>query len=149
MTHENLEMLLEAWIHMEMSIRGNRILSDYSFNEMVICHILIRSADDGRQLTATQLGQEMHLLKSQMNHLLTSMEENGYIRRVRSDTDRRKVYIEIREAGRQRYDAEHQRILQIMGALSDGMGESNFMTLGTLMGTATDIVKGIQEQNCP
>lgn len=145
MTQEHLETLLQAWIKMETSIRENRILSDASFNEMVICHILLREESGGRQMTATDLGAEMHLLKSQMNRLLTGMETKGLIRRVRSDTDHRKVYIEICAAGRLRYETEHERILQLMYLLSEQMGEEDLLTLGRLLYTATDIVKGIQE----
>lgn len=145
MTQEHLETMLQAWINMETSIRENRILSDASFNEMVICHILLREEPSGRQMTATDLGGEMHLLKSQMNRLLTGMEDKALIRRVRSDSDHRKVYIEICEAGRQCYEAEHERILQIMRLLSEEMGEEDFLTLGRLLYIATDIVKRIQE----
>lgn len=145
MTQEHLESLLQAWINMETSIRENRILSDASFNEMVICHILLREENSGRQMTATDLGAEMHLLKSQMNRLLTGMETKGLIRRVRSDTDRRKVYIEICAAGRRCYEIEHERILYIMSQLSEQMGEEDFLTLGRLLYDATDIVGRIQE----
>ena len=34
------EELLYAWIKMSVSIRGNRILSERSFNESVICSML-------------------------------------------------------------------------------------------------------------
>lgn len=139
MGNERLENLLEAWIKMEMSIRGNRVLSEMSFNEMVVCHILLSYERKNAFLTATDLCDRMHLLKSQMNAMLTSMETRGYLVRVRSDNDRRKVYAEITDAGRAEYYREHQQVIQIMQAIMDAIGEENAAHLAMMIQTATEI----------
>ena len=68
------EELLYAWMKMSVFIRGNRILSDLSFNEVMICGMLSRQPPDA-PLTATELGEQTNLLKSQINHILTGMEQ--------------------------------------------------------------------------
>ena len=84
------EQLLQSWINMSMVIRGNRLVSGLSFNEMIICRILYEKRNTGQQTTtATELCQQMQLLKSQINKLLTTMERNGLIERKRSENDRR------------------------------------------------------------
>ena len=70
------EALLQAWMQMSVCIRGNRLLSSLSFNEIMLCGMLYRRKNAGLPpLSATELGEEMRLLKSQMNHILTSMEK--------------------------------------------------------------------------
>lgn len=137
----NLETLLQSWINMELSIRGNRVLSDFSFNEVVVCHLLLRYQKEGEPLTATELGEQMHLLKSQMNHLLTSMEQKGLIRRTRSESDHRKISISLCEKGKNMYEKEHRRILKILSNISEEMGEEQFLELAGLMHTATNIAE--------
>lgn len=141
MAEQNLENLLHAWMNMELSIRGNRILSDFSFNEMAICQILLRCENEGNAVTATELCNQMHLLKSQMNRLLSGMEEKGMITRVRSDSDRRKVYVQLDRRGASLYVFEHEQILDILDTLLQEMGQQKFSELTTLMQTATKIVE--------
>ena len=51
-----LEDLLHAWMSMAVYIRGNRILSDLSVNEMLICNTLYqRQQTGGAPVTATEL----------------------------------------------------------------------------------------------
>lgn len=139
MAVNQLENLLQAWLNMEMSIRGNRVLSEMSFNEMIVCHIVLFNEGKGTRMTATDLCERMHLLKSQMNAMLTSMEGRGYIERVRSSSDRRKVYVKLTEAGTQEYQEEHKKIIQIMQAILDEIGDENAAQLATMIKTATDI----------
>lgn len=139
MAATQIESLLEAWINMEMSIRGNRVLQDMSFNEMIVCHFLLRRQRAGTRTTASDLCDQMHLLKSQMNALLTSLEHRGYVARVRSSNDKRKSYVELTEAGAAQYHAEHVKIIQIMHAIIEAIGEEESDNLTALLDTATAI----------
>ena len=60
--HQLQEALLYAWMEMSVFIRGNRILADLSFNEVMICGMLSRRQADA-PLTATELGERTNLLK--------------------------------------------------------------------------------------
>ena len=71
-TRQLQEELLQSWMAMEVGIRGNRLLSDLSMNEMLICNILYQRRDDA-PVTATELCGQTKLLKSQMNHILNTM----------------------------------------------------------------------------
>ena len=94
------EDLLYAWMEMSVFIRGNRILADLSFNEVMICGMLYRQQEADTPLTATELGERTNLLKSQINHILTDMETRGLIERTRSTTDKRVVYVRLSQEGR-------------------------------------------------
>ena len=139
------EQLLSAWMRMSTFIRGNRILSELSFNEIMVCGLLQRQRDSGTSpLTATELCARTNLLKSQINHILTSLEGRGLIRRVRSIGDKRVIRIYLTEAGRELYDAEHARVLEILNQVYLKLGQEKTRELTQLISRATDVVDDYQ-----
>lgn len=137
------EDLLHAWMAMEVCIRGNRLLSDLSMNEMLICNLLHRHPEG---VTATELCRRTKLLKSQMNHVLSSMEAEGLIRRQRDEQDKRSVHIYLQEAALPRYLREHRQVLGIVGRVCDELGEDEAARLAALMQKAAHIVSNIKEE---
>lgn len=139
------EQLLSAWMRMSTFIRGNRILSELSFNEIMVCGLLQRQRDSGTSpLTATELCARTNLLKSQINHILTSLEGRGLIRRVRSIGDKRVIRIYLTEAGRELYEAEHARVLEILNQVYLELGQEKTRELTQLISRATDVVDDYQ-----
>lgn len=128
------EELLQAWIDMSLRIRGNRLVSGFSFNEIVICRILHeQQTQGGNPVTATDLCRRMQLLKSQINKILTSMEKRGLVERVRSENDRRKMEIRLKPGAAEGYMAAHARILKIMGHVLDSLGTQQAQQLTVLL----------------
>lgn len=118
------EELLQAWIDMSLRIRGNRLVSGFSFNEIIICRILYEQQQKGGQpVTATELCRRMQLLKSQINKILTSMEKQELIERIRSEEDKRKIEIRLKPGAEQVYLDAHERILKIMSHVCHQLGE--------------------------
>lgn len=142
------EELLQAWIDMSLMIRGNRLLSDFSFNEMVICRILYAQRQSGgRPVTATELCSRMQLLKSQVNRILTSMEKAGIIQRVRSVQDKRKIEIQLCEEAVQAYEREHERILRLMAYIGQRMGGEQCAMLAHLLKEAVASIQELPASN--
>ena len=139
------ENLLDAWMAMEVCIRGNRLLSDLSMNEMLICNTLYQRRS-GEPVTATELCGQTKLLKSQMNHVLNRMESQGLISRERSSGDKRVVYVSLREEAAPRYLREHEHVLNIVGAVCGALGEEDTKTLAALMQRAASVVSEIKEE---
>lgn len=139
------EQLLEAWMAMEVCIRGNRLLSEFSMNEMLVCNTLYRRMHSGSPVTATELCRNTRLLKSQMNRLLSSMEYDGLIRRERNPADKREVYVYLQEAALPRYLKEHEHVLNIVGAVCSALGEEDTRALTALMHKAAHTVHQIEE----
>lgn len=139
MARDQIELLLQSWLNMELSIRGNRVLTEMSFNEMIVCNYVLRYRKHKEQLTAADLCDRMHMLKSQMNTMIADMERRGYVRRVRSISDRRKSYVELTEAGEDEYRKEHQLIIKISQAIIDEIGEDDIPGLIRMLDTATRI----------
>lgn len=136
--HPEQEALLEAWMSMTAWVRGNRLLKTFSMNEMLILSALCRRQEAGGPLlTATELCQTTRLLKSQVNHILTAMEDRRLIERLRSREDRRVVYLRLCGDAAALYRQEHTHVLEILGAVCGALGEEGTRQLTSLLSTAT------------
>ena len=141
------EDLLFAWMQMSVCIRGNRILSDLSFNEIMLCGTLLRRETCGAPpATATELCEEMRLLKSQINHILTGLEKKGLLERIRSESDKRVIHVHLTDAGRQCYLQEHDRVMDLMQKLCQELGEADSRQLASLISRATHLVTNLTER---
>ena len=134
------EALLGAWMDMASNIRGNRLVTGLSFNEIVVCSFLYRSRASERELTATDLGSRTKLLKSQLNKVLTMMEEKGLIERVRSEKDKRRLYIRLREEKLSVYLKEHEKVMEIVHQVCLTLGEEKVKALTELLMEAVEVV---------
>ena len=144
---QKMEDLLDAWMQMSIGIKGNRILKDFSFNEMVACRILYRAEQEGKEITATDLCREMRLLKSQVNKVLTDMEKRGLIYKHRDEQDKRRVFIRMREEGRPVYLAEHAHVMSLIGLICDRLEEQEVDILIEKMGKVVAAMEEIEREN--
>ncbi len=119
------EQLIKAWLNLSSTVWNRRVVSYMTFNEMSVCSLLKYQMDEDPQnrLTATDLCEKTRLFKSQMNKVLNTMETRGLIKRVRSDKDKRFVYIELTEEGVKQYLKEHEEIMTTIDSLVDAVGE--------------------------
>lgn len=109
------ERLLDSWLRLSTSIMNPRVVSSMSYNESLVCNVLYRRhCNGGPQLTATDLCNETKILKSQMNRILTSLEERGIIKKERSSSDKRLVYLTLNEDKLDVYLEQHSRILDLL-----------------------------------
>lgn len=117
------EELLRAWLHLSTTINNDRLTSELPYNEALLCNILYSNQQESpeRILTATDLCRRSHMLKSQMNRTLQSMEEKGIILRHRSETDRRQVYITLNKTS-DLYRRQHESILTLVNRIADKLG---------------------------
>ena len=90
MTEEQLfagDKLLDAWLNLTSTLWNTRLVVSMPYNEAHVLGLLLRHC--GEPMTATDLIHRTHLLKSQMNKLLISLEGKGFITRVRAKEDKR------------------------------------------------------------
>lgn len=141
------EILLGAWLKISTAINNSRLVSEMSYNESLICNILYRNASENpdRMLTATDLCAETKILKSQMNRILTQLEEKNLITRVRSQTDKRKVYISLTKEQSNAYLSQHKQILKLLDEVIEKLGEEKTLdiinTLNRISDVASEIIK--------
>ena len=113
------ERVLKSWIHMLISVNGERAVTNITYNEAVICNVLMHAE---QEITATDLCHIMKMQKSQMNRTLTTMEERRMIQRNRSLSDKRQIIIVLNDASDNPYYQEHERIVKYVDRLLDHFG---------------------------
>lgn len=124
------EELLEAWIRVSTAIRNDKIVSELTYNESIVCNFILSSLRmNGCGLTATQLCQETQIQKSQMNRILNALEKKDLIRRERSAADKRKVMVTINESKMDSFNAQHEKVLNLINSLIDDVGEQRAQEL--------------------
>lgn len=107
-----------------MELRENRILSELSFNEIIVINFIINSEINGEKfVTTTELAKKMNLLKSQINAILIKLEKKELITKVQNIIDKRVIEIRITDKGREVYEREHAKSLKIANNIIELIGE--------------------------
>lgn len=144
---ERMEELLGAWMRMSIGIKGNRILKDLSFNEMVVCRLLYQARQEGREITATEICKHARLLKSQVNKLLGEMEKRELIYKHRDSEDKRRVFIRLREESLSVYLTEHEHVMSIIGQVCERLTNQEVEILIEKMSKVVAIMDEIEERD--
>lgn len=141
------EDLLTVWLRLTSVVNNQRLVKDLSFNEAVVCNLLMAAQRSGRALTATDLCAATCILKSQMNSILLSLERKGLIHRQQSSEDRRRIELRLLPLGVERYAAAHQPILALIRRLIDALGEEQVQQLIPALSRVADTFVTIQKEN--
>ena len=118
------ERLLRAWLELTATLWSRDMVSGMTFNEAVICNLLFHRQDaaDTPPITATALCEKTNIRKSQMNRILTSLEDRGYLLRQQSPEDRRQICLTLTPAGEAAYLSAHSRATRLLGAVVSEIG---------------------------
>ena len=143
MTFHAGDRLLDAWLSLTSTLWNTRIVSSMTYNECHILGILLRRKDDPQPQTATDLIERTHLLKSQMNKVLTALESKGFITRKRAEHDRRLVYIHLSPDGEAAYEKEHIYIDAVLKKVVDRIGEEKALSISNELKQITGILDEI------
>ena len=112
-----------------------------TYNEAHVLGLLLQHQDE--PMTATGLIARTHLLKSQMNKLLTSLEGKGFITRARALEDRRRVEIRLTPEGEAAYREEHSDVDAILARLIERIGEERALHIAGEIEAVVDALDGI------
>jgi DNA-binding MarR family transcriptional regulator len=136
------ERLLSAWLTASTVIDNERLVSTIPFNEAHVCNLLYlqRREEPEVYLTATDLCAKTRMLKSQMNKVLTSLENQRLIERFPSPEDKRKAYIRLVEENLHIFEAVHARTTSIVDYVIGKLGEEEAEQLTELLLRASTIV---------
>lgn len=120
------EELLGAWLALSAVLRNERFMDTLSYNEAFLCGLLERqrvACPAQPCLPIRELCSSTRMLKSQLNKVITDLEEKGLVCRRRLAGDRRLVYVELTAQGQALYAREHAHILGIVEQVITQMGE--------------------------
>lgn len=139
------ERFINSWIDLNMELRENRILSELSFNEIIVLNYIINAENSGEKfVTTTELSKRMNLLKSQINAILIKLEKKELITKVQNSIDKRVIEIKTTEMGRQVYETEHKRSLHIADNIIELLGED---VAETVIKSFEKVINDIQNKN--
>lgn len=79
----------------------------------------------GRNVTMTTLSDMLGITKQQLTKLVNDFEENGYVRRVRSEENRRVIFVEITDAGNVCLDEMVSEIMEEIKTTLKNFSESD------------------------
>lgn len=144
MYNNSCEELLTAWLRLSAVIRNERIVKYLTFREVFILNILTHKDKDSF-VTATDIIEITGMLKSQVNKVLTDLEEEGFITREKDKTDKRKIHIMITEKGEEIYKKEHDGILNILDKVCEKLGEKRIDTFVSEIYSIVDAIEAIYE----
>lgn len=118
------EKLLSSWVKLSTSVVNNRVVTNMSYNESLVCHVLYQNSisEEPREITATDLCEETHILKSQMNRILTSLENKEIITRIRSLKDKRQINIALNMEQAGIFKTQHEHIIKLIDTIVEKIG---------------------------
>lgn len=135
------DKLLDAWLSLTSTLWNTRLVTTLTFNEAHVLGILLRHQDDVPPVTATALIGRTHLLKSQMNKVLTDLEHKGFIVRSRAESDRRMIHIHLTPEGEAAYRREHAGVETILSQLLARIGPEKALSTAEQIGEITEALQ--------
>lgn len=137
------DKLLDSWLNLTSTLWNTRLVSSLTYNEAHVMGLLLRHSTETNPMTATDLIHRTRLLKSQMNKILTALETRGYITRIRSDLDKRMIFIRLTQEGTEAYLEEHKGVNAILNQLVSKIGPERALLVAKELGEITEILDGI------
>lgn len=143
------EALLDAWLKLSTTVVNNRIVSELSFNESLVCNILYKNLvkDINGTVTATELCKETKILKSQMNRILNQLESKNIIVRERSTEDKRQVNVKMNQDHVAAYEKQHANIIKIVDLIVERIGIEDTKTMVDNLNIISEIVEKMIDAN--
>lgn len=136
------DLLLDAWLNLTSVLWNTRVVTSLTYNEAHVMGLLLRHGEDGDPMTATDLITQTRLLKSQMNKILTTLEKQGYVTRMRAELDRRLIHIRLTAAGKAAYLREHSGVERLLRQLIERIGTDRALAVSREL---TDIARALDD----
>lgn len=137
------DKLLDAWLNLTSTLWNTRLVSSLTYNEAHVMGILLRHSTPENPMTATDLIRRTRLLKSQMNKILTTLEDRGHVTRTRAELDKRMIYIQLTPTGEQAYLEEHKSIEAILDQLVARIGAERALSISRDLSEIVDVLDSI------
>lgn len=117
---EKNERLLSAWLKMILAVDSERVVSELSYNESIICNVLYSNLN--AEMTATELCNITNMQKSLMNRTLKSLEIKKLVKRTRSSIDKREIVIQLVENPSSLFMKQHTSTLEYVDKIVEHLG---------------------------
>ena len=83
--------LIQAWIRLSGMLKNSRFTKELPYSESIVMLQLYQAGD--KAVSIKQITDGTHMLKSQVNRTINSLEQKGLLVRCQSDGDKRLGYV--------------------------------------------------------
>lgn len=132
------EEMLRSYINMSANIKENRLLSDLSFNEIMVMNLIVEE-----EMSFKELQNRLNILKSQLNRIINDLKNKSLIETYIPLDDKRKLMIK-KGNNIALYFKEHEKMLKLMSLVKKELGENDFKKLIELLNKTTSVIKGVE-----
>ena len=132
------EEMLRSYINMSANIKENRLLSDLSFNEIMVMNLIVEE-----EMSFKELQNRLNILKSQLNRIINDLKNKSLIETYIPLDDKRKLMIK-NGSNLALYFKEHEKMLKLMSLVKKELGENDFKKLIELLNKTTSVIKGVE-----
>ena len=113
----------------------------FSDTELRLIAEVLSAKYEGKRLISTQIAKLLGVTRSAISQIVKNLEQEGVIKRVPDDVDRKIAYIEVTEETMAAYDADLKACASFVGSVVDKYGEEKFLTMCELFGQFIDAVE--------
>lgn len=112
--------LIQSWVGLSGMLKNSRFTKELPYNESIVMLQLYQAGQN--PISIKQITDMTHMLKSQVNRTINSLEEKGLLERCQSDGDRRLGYVRIRKERLEIFLQVHAASMEIAKNISDIIG---------------------------
>ena len=85
--------LIQSWVRLSAMLKNSRFTKELPYNESIVMLQLYQAGQ--QSISMKEIIERTHMLKSQVNRTINSLEEKGLLERCQGDGDRRLGYVRI------------------------------------------------------
>lgn len=114
----------------------------YRFKDLRVFVFILKSKNS--QVMMSELSDYLNITPAAVSQLIQKFENNGYVKRVRSEDDRRKVYIQVEEPVKETILAEWENRKTALMRFMDYIGEEDTEAIHRILSKLKDFSKEYQ-----
>ncbi len=126
---ENLKTAMENMVR-ELPINNKELL-------------ILKSIMDSEDITSAEISEMFSVSKAAVSQFVSSLENRGYLKRRLSDKDRRRIYFDITDTGRELVRMTDEYIAGSINIVKENLGEKDYKTMTELLKKTTKILAEI------
>lgn len=111
----------------------------YRFKDLRVFVFILKS--ENSQVMMSELSDYLNITPAAVSQLIQKFENNGYVKRVRSEDDRRKVYIQVEEPVKEAILAEWENRKIALMRFMDYIGEEDTEAIHRILSKLKDFSK--------
>ncbi len=112
--------LIQAWVQLSGMLKNSRFTKELPYNEAIVMLQLYQAGQ--HPISIKQITDKTHMLKSQVNRTINSLEEKGLLERCQGDGDRRLGYVRILRQRLEIFLQVHATSMEIAKNISEIIG---------------------------